>query len=57
VRAAGVRGLDGDDLIVLRGFISPYSRQRLPQGVALVPFTRYQYGDAVTLIVDADQDG
>jgi hypothetical protein len=47
--------LPGDAVRILRGYVSPYRRQILArEGVALVEFSRYQYGDSVTIIVDAD---
>ncbi|MBI5154458.1 hypothetical protein HZA57_04400 [Candidatus Poribacteria bacterium] len=47
-----------EGLVVLRGFVSPQDRLRLErEDVKLAPFTRYQYGDALALLLDADGDG
>ena len=44
-------------LRILRGFISPHERQRLERmGVKLADFTRYQYGDALAIIYDRNND-
>jgi len=51
-------GKDGGALQVIRGFLSPHERQRLEaSGVRLAPYTRYQYGDALALILDRNADG
>ena len=48
----------GATLGILRGFVSPYTRLQLKQqGVSLVEYSRYQYGDSVTVIADKNQDG
>ncbi len=50
-------GLRADALRILRGYVSPYTRQRLARdGANLKEFSRHQYGDAVALILDADGD-
>ncbi|MDK2972307.1 MAG: hypothetical protein PWP23_2062 [Candidatus Sumerlaeota bacterium] len=44
-------------LRVLRGFVSPHERQRLERlGVALAPFSRFQYGDALAIVIDTNRD-
>jgi hypothetical protein len=51
-------GFKGEGLRILRGYVSPYARQRLVrEGIDVVPFSRHQYGDAVVLIVDTDTNG
>lgn len=51
-------GLKGEGLSILRGYVSPYARQRLVrEGIDLVPFSRHQYGDAAVIIVDSDGNG
>ncbi|MEQ8822426.1 MAG: hypothetical protein RLY93_19500 [Sumerlaeia bacterium] len=48
---------DPDALRVLRGYVSPAERQRLGrQDVRLATFTRYQYGDALAVILDENGD-
>lgn len=55
VAARERRGASG--LRVLRGFVSPHERQRLERlGVALAPFTRFQYGDALAIMIDTNRD-
>ncbi len=50
-------GQDASSLRVLRGFVSPNERNRLERlGVTLAEFTRYQYGDALSIIVDKNND-
>lgn len=50
--------LKGDGLKILRGYVSPYTRQRLVrEGIDVVPYSRHQYGDAAVIIVDADGNG
>jgi hypothetical protein len=45
------------ELRVLRGFVSPHERQRLQRlGIPLAEFSRYQYGDALAIILDANRD-
>lgn len=45
-------------LKILRAYISPMERTRLArQGIKLSTFTRFQYGDAVGVIVDENDDG
>jgi len=42
---------------IVRGFVSPYEADRLRrQGVRILKWNRYQYGDAVLFIVDRDLD-
>jgi len=49
--------LSPNSLRILRGFVSPHERRRLEQlGVELAEFTRFQYGDALGIIYDADND-
>ncbi len=46
-------GIKPRNLKILRSFVSPTDRRRLERrGVVLAEFTRYQYGDAVGLIID-----
>ncbi len=49
LRRAGHRP---ENLHILRGFVSPTDRRRLERlGVPLADFTRFQYGDAVALVL------
>lgn len=49
------RDIDPANLKVLRGYVSPTDRRRLERrGVLLAEFTRYQYGDAVGLVIDSE---
>ncbi len=51
------QGIPGENIKILRAFISPNELQRLRlKGLVLAKFTRYMYGDAVAFIVDADGD-
>ncbi len=51
------QGIPGENIKILRAFISPNELQRLRlKGLVLANFTRYMYGDAVAFIVDADGD-
>ncbi len=46
-----------NSLRVLRGFVSPNERARLERmGIQLAEFTRFQYGDCLALIIDANRD-
>lgn len=50
-------GYDPQRLAVLRGFVSPTERQLLErQGVSLARFTRYQYGDALAIVLAAETE-
>lgn len=45
-------GIDPARLAILRGFVSPTARLRLAQrGESLASFSRFQYGDAVALVL------
>ncbi len=51
------KGEDPEDIKILRGFVSPTERRRLErQSVLLAEFTRFQYGDAVAMILDSSED-
>lgn len=46
-------GLPADKLVILRGFVSPTDRRRLERHeVYLAEFTRFQYGDAIAVVLD-----
>jgi len=50
-------GMKGEAIRILRAYVPPYQRQLLArQGVPLVEFTRYQYGDSASIILDADRN-
>ena len=54
----GESGIATPRLAILRGFLSPYDAERLRrQGIRLLRWNRYQYGDAALLIVDCNSDG
>jgi hypothetical protein len=56
--ALQANNFDPADIRVLRGYVSPYERQRLESmGIRLAEFTRFQYGDSLALILDANGDG
>jgi hypothetical protein len=43
---------------VLQSYVSPHRKAKLKrEGVGYVEYTRYQYGDAAAIIIDADDDG
>lgn len=50
-------GKNPNTLKILRGYISPQERLRMERlGITLAEFTRFQYGDAFALIIDANDD-
>lgn len=50
-------GVTAPRLRIVRGFVSPYDAERLRrQGIRLLRWNRYQYGDAALIIVDRDGD-
>ncbi|MFH0793094.1 MAG: hypothetical protein V2A74_03580, partial [bacterium] len=56
--ALAKKGYAPGSLKILRAFLSPNEKTRLErQGVTYSPYTRYLYGDAAALIVDANGDG
>ena len=56
--AADEAGPGAAQVRVLRGFVTPFERQRLEAlGVAIAPYSRHLYGDALALVLDADGDG
>jgi len=52
------KNLDPARLEILRGFVSPTERRRLErQDVFLAEFSRFQYGDAAAMILEAESAG
>lgn len=51
------KGANLNSIKILRGYISPQERLRMERlGIQLAEFTRFQYGDAFALILDANDD-
>lgn len=57
IEALKENDLDPEGAKILRGYVSPQDRLRLERmGIELAEFTRFQYGDALAIIYDANND-